>query len=150
MTSTVGSRRSEKIAERSPQAADGGSGPSELGWLLDDILGKVPSARHAVLLSVDGLVLGCDTAMEGDGADHLAAVASGLASLARGAGRRFEVGAVRSTIVEFDEAYLLISDTGNRTCLAVMTGTDTDLGLLAYEAELMVTRLGEHLATGAR
>ena len=127
-----------------------GAAPNELGWLLDDILAKVPSAKHAVLLSVDGLVLGCDTAMEGDGADHLAAVASGLASLARGAGRKFEVGSVRSTIVEFDEAYLLISDAGNRTCLAVMTGADTDLGLLAYEAELMVTRVGEHLATGAR
>lgn len=124
--------------------------PNELGWLLDDILGKVPSARHAVLLSVDGLVLGADTAINSDGADHLAAIASGLASLARGAGRKFEVGSVRSTIVEFDEAYLLISDAGNRTCLAVMTGADTDLGLLAYEAELMVTRVGEHLATGTR
>src|SRR5262245_54957949 len=94
--------------------------PNELGWLLDDILGKVPSARHAVLLSVDGLVLGCDTTMNADGADHLAAISSGLASLARGAGRRFEVGSVRSTIVEFDEAYLLISDAGHRTCLVVM------------------------------
>ena len=127
-----------------------GAAPNELGWLLDDILGKVPSARHAVLLSVDGLVLGSDTKMNADAADHLAAVASGLASLARGAGRRFEIGSVRSTIVEFDEAYLLISDAGNRTCLTVLTGSDTDLGLLAYEAELMVTRVGEHLATGAR
>jgi predicted regulator of Ras-like GTPase activity (Roadblock/LC7/MglB family) len=150
MTSTVGSRVPEEVAQRPPQDTVGGSGPRGLGWLLDDILGKVPSARHAVLLSVDGLVLGCDTAMEGDGADHLAAVASGLASLARGAGRRFEVGSVRSTIVEFDQAYLLISDAGNRTCLAVVTGADTDLGLLAYEAELMVARVGEHLATGAR
>src|SRR5262245_20526726 len=144
MTSTVGSRVPAEVAQRSPQGAAGGSRAAELGWLLDDILGKVPSARHAVLLSVDGLVLGCDTAMEGDSADHLAAVASGLASLARGAGRRFEVGSVRSTIVEFDGAYLLISDAGNRTCLAVLTGADTDLGLLAYEAELMVARVGEH------
>lgn len=146
MTSTVGPRSSEQVAQR----AEAGSGRNELGWLLDDILAKVPSARHAVLLSVDGLVLGTDSVIDGDGADHLAAVASGLASLARGAGRKFEVGSVRSTIVEFDEAYLLISDAGNRTCLAVMTGSDTDLGLLAYEAELMVTRVGEHLATGAR
>jgi predicted regulator of Ras-like GTPase activity (Roadblock/LC7/MglB family) len=149
---TSSTRLPEEIAQRSPQGAAASSGTSAnaLGWLLDDILGKVPAARHAVLLSVDGLVLGIDSRMDADGADHLAAVASGLASLARGAGRRFEVGAVRSTIVEFDGAYLLISDTGHRTCLAVMTGADTDLGLLAYEAELMVARVGEHLATGAR
>lgn len=149
---TSSTRLPEEIAQRSPQGSAAGSdtSPNALGWLLDDILGKVPSARHAVLLSVDGLVLGSDSAMDGDSADHLAAVASGLASLARGAGRRFEVGAVRSTIIEFDEAYLLISDAGHRTCLAVLTGADTDLGLLAYEAELMVTRVGEHLATGTR
>jgi uncharacterized protein len=123
---------------------------SGLGWLLDDLVGKVPAARHAVLLSVDGLVLGRDAKFDADEADHLAAAASGLASLARGAGRRFEGGAVRSTVVEFDTAYLLIADAGHRTCLAVLTGADTDLGLLAYEAELMVTRVGEHLATGAR
>ncbi|MEV0270159.1 MAG: roadblock/LC7 domain-containing protein [Hamadaea sp.] len=124
--------------------------PSGLGWLLDDLVGKVPAARHAVLLSVDGLVLGRDAKFTADEADHLAAASAGLASLARGAGRRFEGGAVRSTVVEFDTAYLLIADAGNRTCLAVLTGADTDLGLLAYEAELMVTRVGEHLATGAR
>jgi len=123
---------------------------SGLGWLLDDLVTKVPAARHAVLLSVDGLVLGRDTSISDDGADHLAAAASGLASLARGAGRQFEAGIVRSTVVEYDAAYLLISDAGHRTCLAVLTGADTDLGLLAYEAELMVTRVGEHLATGAR
>jgi uncharacterized protein len=150
MTSTVGSARPEELAEQAAQDAPAATHRGELGWLLDDILGKVPSARHALLLSVDGLVLGSDSAMNTDSADHLAAIASGLASLARGAGRRFEVGSVRSTIVEFDEAYLLISDAGHRTCLAVLTGSDTDLGLLAYEAELMVTRVGEHLATGER
>lgn len=129
---------------------DGTAAANGLGWLLDDLVGKVPAARHAVLLSVDGLVLGSDSSMTADAADHLAAAASGLASLARGAGRQFETGAVRSTVVEYDGAYLLISDAGHRACLAVLTGADTDLGLLAYEAELMVTRVGEHLATGAR
>ncbi|NUT36357.1 MAG: roadblock/LC7 domain-containing protein [Hamadaea sp.] len=124
--------------------------PGGLGWLLDDLVGKVPAARHAVLLSVDGLVLGRDGRVPVDAADHLAAAASGLASLARGAGRQFEIGGVRSTVVEYEGAYLLIADTGHRTCLAVLTGPDTDLGLLAYEAELMVTRVGDHLATGAR
>jgi predicted regulator of Ras-like GTPase activity (Roadblock/LC7/MglB family) len=121
-----------------------------LDWLLDDLIEKVLAARHAVLLSVDGLVLGANTGMNHDDADHLAAVASGLASLARGAGRRFDGGEVRSTVVELDRAYLLISDAGHRTCLAVLTGPETDLGLLAYEAELMITRVGEHLTTGAR
>ncbi|WP_051366749.1 roadblock/LC7 domain-containing protein [Hamadaea tsunoensis] len=124
--------------------------PTGLGWLLDDLREKVPAARNAVLLSVDGLVIGRDATMDPDEADHLAAAAAGLASIARGAGRRFDGGDVRSTVIEFDKAYLLISDAGHRTCLAVLTDSSTDLGMLAYEAELMITRVGEHLATGAR
>jgi predicted regulator of Ras-like GTPase activity (Roadblock/LC7/MglB family) len=121
-----------------------------LDWLLDDLVERVPAARYAVLLSVDGLVLGASATIGREESEHLAAAAAGLASLARGTGRRFAAGALRQTIVELTDAYLLVSAAGPGACLAVFTAPDTDLGLLAYEAELMVARVGEHLSAPVR
>lgn len=130
-----------------PTAAEVSGG---LDWLLDDLIDRVPVARHAVLLSVDGLVIAASSGMPREDADHLAAAAAGLSSLARGTGRRFSAGEVRQTIVELTEAYLLIAAAGPGACLAVFTGPETDLGLLAYEAELLVVRVGPHMSAPVR
>jgi predicted regulator of Ras-like GTPase activity (Roadblock/LC7/MglB family) len=73
----------------------------DLTWLLESLPERIPGARSALLLSADGLVKaahGLDT----DAADHLAAVASGLHSLAVGAGARFAGGGVCQVVAELD------------------------------------------------
>src|SRR5690349_16348807 len=77
----------------------------ELDWLLDDMVLRVAAVRHAVVLSNDGLAVGASTALRREDADHLAAVASGFHSLAKGAGRHFGAGGVRQTMVEMDDAF---------------------------------------------
>jgi predicted regulator of Ras-like GTPase activity (Roadblock/LC7/MglB family) len=42
-------------------------------------------------------------------------------SLARGAGRHFEGGNVRQTIIEMESAFLFITAAGQGTCLAVVS-----------------------------
>ncbi|CAM5250782.1 hypothetical protein SCHAM137S_05608 [Streptomyces chartreusis] len=59
----------------------------ELDWLLDDLVLRVSEVRHAVVLSNDGLAVGASTELRREDAEHLAAVASGFHSLAKGAGR---------------------------------------------------------------
>lgn len=61
----------------------------ELDWLLDDLVMRVSEVRHAVVLSNDGLAVGASTGLSREDAEHLAAVASGFHSLAKGAGRHF-------------------------------------------------------------
>lgn len=119
-------------------------------WLLDDLIARVPQARCAVILSVDGLVTATSSGMTRDDAEHLAAVAAGFSSLARGAGQRFRGGAVRQTIVEMEQAFMLVSTAGQGSCLAVLAGPDVDLGFLAYEMAMLATRVGTHLGTAAR
>ena len=63
-----------------------------LGWLLDDLTERVEQVRHALVLSNDGLVTGASTGLRREDAEHLAAVASGLHSLAKGSGRHFGAG----------------------------------------------------------
>ena len=62
---------------------------SGLDWLLDDLTKRVEKVRHALVLSNDGLVTGVSEGLERADAEHLAAVASGLHSLAKGSGLHF-------------------------------------------------------------
>jgi uncharacterized protein len=46
--------------------------------------------------------------------------------------------------------FLFVSSAGSGTCLAVLTGSDADVGLIAYEMAILVQRTGDHLGVGAR
>ncbi len=67
----------------------------ELNWLLDDLVDRVASIRKALVLSGDGLPTGVSRDLTREDSEHLAAVASGFHSLAKGVGRHFEAGNVR-------------------------------------------------------
>ncbi|WP_016905718.1 MULTISPECIES: roadblock/LC7 domain-containing protein [Streptomyces] len=121
-----------------------------LDWLLDDLTQRVSSVRHVLVLSNDGLVTGSSQTLERQDAEHLAAVSSGLHSLAKGSGRHFEAGRVRQTMIEFEEGVLFVTSAGEGSCLCVLTGPGADLGHVAYEMTLLVNRVGEHLGVGAR
>ncbi|MCB5906367.1 roadblock/LC7 domain-containing protein [Streptomyces pinistramenti] len=123
---------------------------SGLDWLLDDLTNRVENVRHALVLSNDGLVTGTSQELTQEDAEHLAAVASGLHSLAKGTGLHFRAGRVRQTMVEFDEAVLFVTAAGDGSCLGVLAGSDADMGQIAYEMTLLVNRVGEHLAVAAR
>ncbi|MEU0450616.1 roadblock/LC7 domain-containing protein [Streptomyces tendae] len=122
----------------------------ELDWLLDDLVGRVHEVRHAVVLSNDGLAVGASNDLGREDAEHLAAVASGFHSLAKGAGRHFGAGGVRQTMVEMDDGFLFVAAAGDGSCLAVLTTVSADIGLVAYEMARLVRRVGEHLHTAPR
>ncbi|MER5600102.1 roadblock/LC7 domain-containing protein [Streptomyces sp. NPDC002265] len=121
-----------------------------LGWLLDDLTERVEHVRHALVLSSDGLVTAASTGLRREDSEHLAAVSSGLHSLAKGSGRHFGAGQVRQTMVEFDDAVLFVTAAGTGSCLSVLTGAQADIGQIAYEMTLLVNRVGEHLGLDAR
>ncbi|MFI6345619.1 roadblock/LC7 domain-containing protein [Streptomyces sp. NPDC050560] len=121
-----------------------------LGWLLDDLTERLGQVRHALVLSNDGLVTGASTGLRREDAEHLAAVASGLNSLAKGSGHHFGAGKVRQTMVEFDDAVLFVTAAGDGSCLCVLSAADADVGQVAYEMTLLVNRVGEHLRVSAR
>ncbi|MEV5276805.1 MULTISPECIES: roadblock/LC7 domain-containing protein [unclassified Streptomyces] len=122
----------------------------ELDWLLDDLTRRVEHVRHAIVLSNDGLVTGASDGLEREDAEHLAAVSSGLHSLAKGSGRHFRAGKVRQTMVEFDEGVLFVTAAGDGSCLCVLSTEEADIGQIAYEMTLLVNRVGEHLSVAAR
>jgi predicted regulator of Ras-like GTPase activity (Roadblock/LC7/MglB family) len=126
------------------------SGVSELDWLLDDLVKRVAGADRAVVLSSDGLLIGRSGNLTEEDAEHLSAVASAFQSLARGTGRHFGGGNVRQTMVEMDHAFLFVTAAGRGACLALLAAEDADMGLVAYEMNLMVKRVGAVLTSAPR
>ncbi|MDJ1137160.1 roadblock/LC7 domain-containing protein [Streptomyces iconiensis] len=122
----------------------------ELNWLLDELVERVGSIRKALVLSGDGLARGTSQGLTREDGEHLAAVASGFHSLAKGVGRHFGAGGVRQTVVELDEAFLFVTAAGDGSCLAVLSDADSDVGQVAYEMTLLVKRVGVHLGTAPR
>ncbi len=121
-----------------------------LDWLLQNLLDKVPGTRHALLLSSDGLKKAM-VGLSDDEADHLSAMASGLASLGRGVGRQFGGGGeVRQVVVELTTALLFVTSAGSGAVLAVLAGPQTDAGTLGYEMGMLVKSVRPFLATPAR
>ncbi|GAA4494636.1 roadblock/LC7 domain-containing protein [Actinoallomurus oryzae] len=119
----------------------------ELNWLLDNLVNQVAQVHQAVVLSSDGLLVGASTGLTRENAEHLSAVAASFQSLARSAGRQFGGGAVRQTIVEMDHAFLFVTAAGSGACLAVLAGSDADVGMIAYEMAMLVKRVGQHMST---
>lgn len=122
----------------------------ELSWLLDDLVKRVPQVSKAVMLTQDGLAIGASGGLSREDAEHLAALAAGFQSMARGAGQHFGGGRVRQTIIEMEAAFLFVSAAGQGTCLAVLSTGDADIGLVAYEMAVLVRRSNEHLGVAAR
>ncbi|GAA4212025.1 roadblock/LC7 domain-containing protein [Microbispora amethystogenes] len=123
---------------------------ADLAWLLDDLVARVREVEHGIVLSTDGLLLATSQGLRLEDAEHLSAVASGLQSLARGVGERFQGGPVRQTIVEMKSAFLMVTVAGQGACLAVLCTGDADVGLVAYEMAMLVARVGQYLTSPAR
>ncbi|MFD5117463.1 roadblock/LC7 domain-containing protein [Streptomyces sp. NPDC058391] len=128
----------------------------DLERLLSGLVQRVPYTRSAVLLSSDGLVRSAH-GMDPDSADHLAALASGLYCLGRGAGVRFgeggdggEGGEVRQVVVELDTTLLFVSAAGLGTCLAVLAGREADAAVLGYEMATLVRGVRPYVVSPLR
>ncbi|AXI81404.1 roadblock/LC7 domain-containing protein [Peterkaempfera bronchialis] len=123
-----------------------------LDWLLENLLEKTPGARHALVLSRDGLKLCWSTEMSTDQADQLAAIASGIQSLSHGASVEFGdgTGGVRQSMTEFHGGLLFIVEAGEGAHLAVVAKDDADPGVIGHNMDELVEQIGEHLSAPPR
>ncbi|AZK96213.1 MULTISPECIES: roadblock/LC7 domain-containing protein [Streptomyces] len=128
------------------------TGAAGLGWLLEGLLERTPGARHALVLSRDGLKL-CHTAdLSADRADQLSAISAGIQSLSHGASVEFGDGSggVRQSMTEFYGGILFIAEAGEGSHVAVIAAEDADAGLVGHNMLELVEQLGEHLSAPPR
>jgi hypothetical protein len=123
---------------------------AQFSWLVTTFTERVPGVAHAIVVSTDGMLLTASARLPQDRADTLAAAASGLLSLAQGAARCFDAGGVRETVVQMDHGMLMLMGIGDGSCLVVLAGPNSDMGLVAYEMALLVERVGQLLTPQLR
>jgi predicted regulator of Ras-like GTPase activity (Roadblock/LC7/MglB family) len=121
-----------------------------LDWLVTRFVDEVADAAHAILVSADGLLMAASASIPSDRAEQLAAVSSGLASLAVGASRLLEGGAVLQSVVEMEHGYVMLMSVGDGSNLAVLTQESADVGQVGYEMALLVDRVGRAVQAQAR
>jgi len=124
--------------------------PERFGWLVDDFVNRVPGVAHALVVSAEGMPLTASAHLPRDRADQLAAVASGLVSLAQGAARCFDAGRVVQTVVELERGIMLLMSISDGSSLAVLAAPTCDIGLVGYEMTLLVDRVGHQLTLHPR
>ncbi len=136
--------------ESAAPAASSAGDDRDLDWVMSRFVEEVPDAAHAILVSADGLLMASSTSIPGERAEQVAAVSSGLASLAVGAARLFEGGAVMQTIVEMEMGFLMLMSVGDGSNLTVLTTEEADIGQVGYEMALLVDRVGRTVEAQAR
>lgn len=123
---------------------------SRFGWLVDDFVNRVAGVAHALVVSAEGMPITASAHLPRDRADQLAAVASGLVSLAQGAARCFDAGQVVQTVVELERGIMLLMSISDGSSLAVLAAPTCDIGLVGYEMTLLVDRVGQQLTPPSR
>lgn len=129
------------------------TGPGDMrhmSWLLNTFGEEVPGVAHAVVVSVDGLLLAASDDLPVDRAEQLAAITAGLVSLTYGVSRHFEGGPVQQTIVDMDAGSLILMSIGDGSSLAVLAARHCDVGQIGYEMALLVERVGKALNPARR
>ena len=136
--------------ESAAPAASSAGDDRDLDWVMSRFVEEVPDAAHAILVSADGLLMASSTSIPGERAEQVAAVSSGLASLAVGAARLFEGGSVMQTIVEMEMGFMMLMSVGDGSNLTVLTTEEADIGQVGYEMALLVDRVGRTVEAQAR
>ena len=119
-------------------------------WLIDDFVEKVHGVAHAQIMSSDGLSLTASKSMSTEEAERLAAIASGMLSLARNSAVLFGKGTCEQIIVRLTHGYFLFMGIDAGAGLAVLTNQDCDMQVVAYEMTQFVLHAGHALTPELR
>jgi predicted regulator of Ras-like GTPase activity (Roadblock/LC7/MglB family) len=127
-----------RVAELSPEART-------FNWLLDAFTSSTAGVVGAVAVSSDGLLMAMSSIRDRANAERLAAVVSGMTSLAGGAATSYALGMLNRVVVDMSDGYLLITAISSGSVLGVSAERTANVGTVAYEMTLFATRAGSAL-----
>lgn len=124
--------------------------PQDFSWLIGQFAIDTPGVSHAVLLSADGLQLVSSQAVDRDLGDQIAALTSGLLSMADRSGSLLNLGASEYVTVRLPRGHLLFMRVGDAAGLAVAAVAGCDLRVVAYQMTQFVGAVGHLLSPQMR
>jgi uncharacterized protein len=118
----------------------------DFAWLLARFADETPGVEHALCVSADGLVMGASPRLSRATAERLAAVVSGIRSLADGAGRLLGQHDANQVIVELQSSFFFVVSVGDGSAMGVLASrVGTDMGQIGYEIALLVEQARSRL-----
>jgi predicted regulator of Ras-like GTPase activity (Roadblock/LC7/MglB family) len=135
----------ERLGAREPGSTHLSPEAQTFGWLLSSFATGTAGVVEAIAVSADGLVIAKSSIDDRANADRLAAILSGIRSLAGGAAEWYKLGVLNKVIVDMSGGYLLIMSIGSGSVLGVIADRTANLGNVAYEMTLFANRAGAAL-----
>lgn len=129
---------------------DDKAGSQSFRWLVDDFVDRVHGVTHALILSADGLPLAGSSSVSTDEAEQLAAISSGVLSLAHNSAALFNKGSCEQIIIRLSQGYFLFMGIGTGAVLAVLTSSEAQMRVVAYEMTQFVENTGHALTPEVR
>jgi uncharacterized protein len=117
-------------------------------WLLGTFTTRTAGVEVAIAVSSDGLLMAKSSKRDLAGPDRLAAVVSGMTSLAGGASEWYRLGSLNRVVVDLADGYLLVTAISRGSVLGVIASRTANLSTVAYEMTLFGTRAGMTLTPG--
>src|SRR5215468_6296891 len=114
-------------------------------WLLDSFTSGTAGVLEAIAVSSDGLLMAMSSIRDRANAERLAAVVSGMTSLAGGASSSYALGMLKRVVVDMTDGYLLITAISSGSVLGVIAERSANVATVAYEMTLFATRAGSAL-----
>jgi len=111
-------------------------------WLLDSFTSSTAGVREAIAVSADGLLMAMSNIADRANAERLAAVVSGMTSLAGGAANWYALGGLNRVVIDMTGGYLLVTAISAGSVLGVIADRTASLGTVAYEMTLFASRAG--------
>lgn len=117
-------------------------------WLLGSFVTRTAGVQEAVVVSTDGLLMARSSKRDESDPERLAAVVSGMISLAAGASEWYRLGAMNRVVVDVSDGYLVVTNISRGSALGVVASRSANLATVAYEMTLFGTRAKESLTPG--
>ena len=125
----------------------------DLSWMVQDIVDNVPRARHAVVLSADGIPRGSTDDLTGQDVRTISAAMAGMQSLSRATAHFAGLARDRNwiqTVIEFQHGWVFLIGAGQGAYLAAAAEPDVDMEQLSFRMNRLVSRLGNNLTAPPR
>jgi predicted regulator of Ras-like GTPase activity (Roadblock/LC7/MglB family) len=119
---------------------------ADFTWLLNRFATETAGVVDAIAVSSDGLLIAVSRLRAHADSERLAAIVSGITSLAAGAAGNYGLGGLNKVIVDLEDGHILVSAIGSGAVLGVVTSKEAKLGNIAYEMTVFANRAGAALS----